>query len=129
MDEKTNKKLKKIQSKIRGDDFNKAELLSFRAGYKEINSVFTKKITSDINLRSIIAILSNDVSSVVVIYLYILILFTAAFCFVGETEDAGLFFGMIGTAAVVHFIYTARKNKLRLFTQVKLVNLYIRSVF
>lgn len=129
MDEKTNKKLRKIQSKIRGDDFNKAELLSFRAGYKEINSVYPMKITSEFNLRSVIAILSNDVSSVVVIYLYMLIFLTAAFCFVGETEGAGLFFCVIGIAAVVHFIYTARKNKLGLFTQVKLVNLYIRSFF
>ncbi|MBS0907235.1 hypothetical protein JK229_19135 [Pantoea dispersa] len=129
MNGKTQKKLKKIESKIRGDDFNKSELLSFRAGYKEINSLFTKQITSDINLRSVIAILSNDVSSVIVIYLYMLIFFTAAFCFVGETEGAGYFFSAIVISAVVHFIYTARKNKLGLFTQMKLVNLYIRSFF
>ncbi|MBS0898589.1 hypothetical protein C1Y43_15205 [Pantoea sp. ICBG 828] len=128
MDEKINEKLKKIQSKIQGDDFNKAELLSFRAGYKEIISVYPMKITSEFNLRSVIAILSNEVSSVVVIYLYMLIFLTATFCFVGETEGAGLFFGVMSIAAVVHFIYTARKNKLGLFTQVKLVNLYIRSV-
>ncbi|ORM73037.1 hypothetical protein HA48_11710 [Pantoea wallisii] len=129
MNEKTQRRLQKIELKIKSNNFSKAELLSFRMPYKNLVKKLSEEGVARITLCSAISYFSNDAFSVIAIYFYMCIFFLVAFLFVGEFEGSVFFFSVIAVMAVLHIFYAVNKNDIKYTTYLKLVKLYLKSLF
>lgn len=129
MNDKTQRRLQKIESIIRGDDFSKTELLFFRILCKNMIGMLSDERAGNITLRAVISHLANEAFSIIAMYFYICVLFMMAFLFVGSSEGSGFFFGATIVMAVLHVLYSVKKNHIKYITFFKLIKLYIRSFF
>lgn len=129
MNARTEHRLNKIEAKIKTNGFSKSELLYFRAFHKEIKETFSEKLTEKLTLPSIIADLSNNSFSVASVYIYVSIFFSLGYLFTNDYSSAIYFYFATLIAGVAHIIYNAKKNKIHLITEIKLIKLYLRSYF
>lgn len=129
MNARTEHRLNKIEVKIKSNGFSKSELLYFRVFHKKTKKTFSEKSSEELNLKSIVAVLSNNSFSVASAYIYTLIFFSLGYLFTDDYSSAVYFYSATFIVGVVHIIYNSKKNKLHIITELKLIKLYLRSYF